>query len=80
MNPLSWITGIFSGIGGGGGSQPAAQTVNINTILAVLEVAQAFGVNLGNMSPQQMAAISALMAALGYAVPAPAPAPVPAHA
>ena len=75
MNPLSWITGIFSGIGGGSPSAPATGTVNIQTIIAMLGVAEAFGVNPANLSPAQMTAITALLAALGYAVPA-APAAV----
>lgn len=65
MNPLSWITGIFGG-------QSSTGTINIQTILAVLGVAEAFGVNPAALTPAQMTAIDALLAAMGIAVAAPA--------
>lgn len=79
LNPLTWISSMVGAIGGSSSASGQPATVNISTIMALLGVAEAFGVNPAALTPAQMTAIQALMVAMGYAVPN-AAAVVPAHA
>ena len=72
INPFSWIGDIFGAFGSHQATTPGApQTVNIETLVAALAVAKAFNVNLGNLTPEQMGAVSMLVTAMtGVPIPA----------